>query len=216
MDSDIKQVKTKGEGDGVYRLSVGDQSVLATRQPDLYFQITLGGQTHKGYLKALKSKFLSWLQTGPTSENTTPSIVKSQDTQSISDDTTKAPSSQTQDQLEKQARQDAKYEARRRAEEAAAWVQPDPNVTAQEKIDQLMGYPMQQVAAYVSAYNNETVSIQMKLAAGESALRYGFRLSKRVRDQVTPPLDRCYDPGRDQYTWPHLFPKDEDVQADTD
>jgi hypothetical protein len=47
--------------DGEYELSLGEQKVLAKRQPDLYFVIALDGKQHKGYLKDLKSTFATWV-----------------------------------------------------------------------------------------------------------------------------------------------------------
>ena len=65
---DVSEVKAKRVGEGVYELSLGrgkeKQTVLANRQPDLYFVIELSGEKHKGYLKDLKAKFLEWAQ-GP-------------------------------------------------------------------------------------------------------------------------------------------------------
>jgi hypothetical protein len=58
------EVKAKRLAEGQYELRLGDHVIVATRQPDLYFKIHLGGTDHKGYLYDLKKKFQAHVQGG--------------------------------------------------------------------------------------------------------------------------------------------------------
>lgn len=77
----MPNLKTKRISDGVYEFVYGDTTLLASRLPDLYFEIELSGEKHKGYLKDLKAKFVAHLTGEPVKTS-----VKSKPSDDVDED----------------------------------------------------------------------------------------------------------------------------------
>jgi hypothetical protein len=154
-----------------YTLSYGGKSAEAVRRPDLYFDLELDGVKHKGYLKGLKDIFFAWAEGNPVQAQGKP----------------------------------AKAGVREVEEEPAGrgggGRRPEPKDLDATELAQFRIHAAETtheaVAAYVAAYNLETVAVSM----GKKP-RHQFELPHTPK--IDPPLKACYDPVRDQYTWPNL------------
>lgn len=179
----MEEVKNRRIKDGQYEFSYKGQTILANREPDLYFIIELGGQRLKGYLKDLKVKYAQYIDGGaPTSPP---------EAQGGAAGATEVVAARPAKPL-KVAR-----------EKVAEEEELGYGIREQERIDACTDR-QEQIHRWVMAYNIETASLHV--GYGKRNLETpGFIFVLPPGAPPKPPLVKCYNAKADRYVWPRMF-----------